>query len=213
MLDITGNKYSRLTAVKFSHTKEYRNYWVFSCECGLEKIINMWKVTSGNTKSCGCLVAEIARKNFSTHQKSKTAEYRAWAKIKERCYSDCRGDIAKYYKSAGITMCQQWRDSFENFLEDMGLRPSPKHSIDRIDVNGNYEPGNCRWATMEQQANNKRRTIFVEVNGEKLPLMLAVRKYKDGTKKEYLKAYAAIRSGSLDYFTPSPLSKATTPIC
>jgi hypothetical protein len=166
-----GQKFNRLTAKNFSHRTEYRDFWVFSCECGKTKTILLTKVTSGKTRSCGCLVAEKARENFSTHQKSKTAEYRAWAKIKERCYSDCRENIAKYYKSIGITMCRKWRDSFENFLEDMGQRPSPKHSIDRIDVNGNYEPGNCRWATLEQQANNKRRTIFVEVNGEKMPLM------------------------------------------
>jgi hypothetical protein len=93
----------------------------------------------------------------TTHGKSRSPEYRNWQALKDRCYS--KGTkYYKYYGGRGITVCDRWVDSFENFLADMGTRPSSKHSIDRIDVNGNYEPSNCRWATHCTQAINKRKT-------------------------------------------------------
>jgi hypothetical protein len=93
-------------------------------------------------------------------------EYRCWSGIKARCFRpSCKEYVL--YGARGITMCERWRSSFSAFIEDMGLRPSPQHSIDRIDVNGNYEPGNCRLATSLEQGRNKRNSKFVEFNGVK----------------------------------------------
>ena len=99
----------------------------------------------------------------------KTPEYSSWHGIKARCYKPHNSRYSSY-GGRGITMCDRWINSFENFLEDMGSKPTPKHSIDRIDVNGNYEPSNCRWATMEQQMLNKQNSKVITYKGVTLPL-------------------------------------------
>lgn len=105
----------------------------------------------------------------ATHGKSKTKEYKAWKSMKSRCYLSTFAQYADY-GGRGIEVCDRWRNSFENFLEDMGEKPTSKHTLDRIDGNGNYEPTNCRWATYKQQANNTRRTNFVLHKGERVNL-------------------------------------------
>ena len=110
-------------------------------------------------------MALFGNKNPSyKHGKRNSAEYNTWRSIKKRCYK-LNNASYKDYGGRGITMCDRWFDSFENFFADIGPRPSPKHSIDRIDVNGNYEPSNCRWATVLQQVTNKRRKPNTGVTG------------------------------------------------
>jgi hypothetical protein len=105
----------------------------------------------------------------STHGMTWTAEHRAWLSMRNRCHNPKASGFAKY-GARGITVCQKWRDSFEAFYADMGKRPSPLHSIDRKDVNGHYEPENCRWATPIEQANNKTNNRFIELDGRTLTL-------------------------------------------
>lgn len=133
--------------------------WFCLCECGKEKEVWGKLLKNGHVKSCGCLKAN--QKPTLTHGLTGTTEHRIWKGMNGRCYNK---NNAKYpnYGARGIIVCSRWRRSFENFLEDMGKRPSKNLSIDRIDVNGNYEPANCRWATSTQQSRNKTDSHFIE---------------------------------------------------
>jgi hypothetical protein len=162
-LDLSGLEIGRLKVLSFAGTKNRKRFWLCRCACGVEKSIQSSSLWRGVTQSCGCLLLETV----STHRASRSAEYAAWKGIKRRCLNR-RCKMYKFYGERGITVCKRWKDSFDNFIADVGRRPSPNHSIDRIDNDGNYEPGNVRWATREVQDNNKTDSNFVEFNGEKL---------------------------------------------
>lgn len=159
LMDITGQRYGKLTAIKFSH-KDKRNqqFWLFKCDCGNEKIICIGHVKSGNTKSCGCL--RIERK--TKHKMYGTRIYKSWMSMKERCLNKNRKDY-KDYGGRGIIICERWVNSFENFYKDMGNRIEGL-SLDRIDNNKGYYKENCRWATLKEQNNNKRNNHLLTHN-------------------------------------------------
>ena len=144
--------------------KKYRQLVRCRCVCGREFVADAWKVRSGHTKSCGCLKPSLIGSSRKKHGQSRpqTTEYRAWSLMKNRClnpndrrYSD--------YGGRGISVCQEWIDSFEAFFSHVGRRPGKGFSIDRINNDGNYEPGNVRWATPKQQRNNQRRCKKVTI--------------------------------------------------
>lgn len=167
--DYAGIVFGRLTAiilVERDITSSNNHIWKFRCECGVEKNIRIQFVRNGNTSSCGCLARELLVKRNTTHGKSRLhhIEYKVWKDMRTRC-SNINNKEYHNYGERGIVVCDRWK-SFANFLEDMGSKPSPFHSLDRIDVNGNYEPSNCRWADIETQANNKRCTPKILFNGE-----------------------------------------------
>ena len=164
---VLGEKWFRWTVLRSIEGSNPRKV-MCRCDCGIEKAVNYSNLRRGLTKSCGCLWIEIARSQ-STHGETRghrvSPEYTAWAGMKDRCFrvtSPKFGD----YGGRGITVCDRWRDSYEDFLADMGRRPSSKHSLDRIDVNGNYEPNNVRWATDHEQSRNKRNNVMLTVRGE-----------------------------------------------
>lgn len=161
-----GRKYGRLT-IKSVFKDEKKNEYrcICECECGATKNANLTCVQSGVTRSCGCLQNEVRGKASITHHLSTTKEHKAWRHIKGRCLNK-NSHAYSEYGERGIQICERWKDSFENFYEDMGPAPSSNHSIDRIDVNGNYEPGNCRWATRKEQNRNKRNTAYITYHGE-----------------------------------------------
>lgn len=161
--DLTGRTFNRLTVIGFSHFKKLRRYWSCLCTCGKTTTAQTTRLISGNTKSCGCLRDETRRKIGNFHCKIHP-EYSVWIGIKKRCF---KKDYPDYhlYGGRGIAICKQWAADFETFFRDMGPRPSPKHSIDRIDNDGNYEPGNCRWATPKEQNYNRRVNRFVTIGG------------------------------------------------
>lgn len=133
------------------------------CDCGEVGVYRLYSLRNGNTRSCGCLAKETG---FLTHGGSRLPEYGIWCGMRRRC-SNPNDAAWRYYGGRGIKVCARWDESFSAFLEDMGRRPSPKHSIDRYpDNNGDYEPGNCRWATSKEQCRNTRANYLLEYGGE-----------------------------------------------
>jgi hypothetical protein len=164
-IDLTGQKFGLLTVEKYSHTKNHRAIWLCKCDCGNTIETNSKVLKNGHTSSCGCLKHRKGKNNPThKHGETKTSEYHTWIGIKLRCYNKNNSQY-KYWGGRGISVCDQWLDSFESFIADMGPKPSPKHSIDRIAVNGNYEPSNCRWATSSEQARNRRTRNISGHNG------------------------------------------------
>ena len=162
MQDITGQKFNRLTAVCFSHFKNGKYYWKFKCDCGCETIAEIYKVKSGHTQSCGCYHKDIIRTIYGLR---KHRLYGVWVNIKERCLKP-RNKAYKNYGGRGIKICENWSKNFLNFYDwAMANGYAESLSIDRIDVNGDYCPENCRWATPKQQARNKRDSKMVVFNG------------------------------------------------
>ena len=154
--NMLGSVFTRLTVLAFHHrNKKGANYWLCKCMCEANCIVRTDHLTDGKIKSCGCLASEIVSRRNLKHGLRRTPEYKIWDGIIERC---CNPKSTAYanYGGRGITICKEWRTDFAAFLSAVGRRPNPKLSIDRIDNNKGYEPGNVRWATALQQAANKR---------------------------------------------------------
>lgn len=190
-IQIVGHKYNMLT-VKAKLRKKNpsgKHMFLCSCDCGKETIVSKENLRSGHTRSCGCIVIEAIRRANKTHGGYRSPEYRIWQKIKERCQSETAKNFADY-GGRGIKLCSRWQN-FSAFREDMGSRPSSKHSIDRINNDGNYEPGNCRWATKTQQIRNRRVTLFLTFNGKTRPLI----EWCEEHNKDYYLVRKRIRRG------------------
>jgi hypothetical protein len=165
--DLTGQVFGRLTAETYlpGSRNSRRAQWQCRCECGASTSVDTHGLRSGHTQSCGCLHQETVRITNKTHGRTQTIEYRSWAHAKERCMNPNAKSYARY-GGRGITMCRRWRNSFEAFFADMGPKPSPKHSLDRINNDGPYSPKNCRWATQLQQARNTSQNAVYKINGK-----------------------------------------------
>jgi len=163
-IDATGEKHHRLTALRRVETKARQPRWMFRCDCGAEVEAAIGAVRAGSIKSCGCLIGEANRKRLLKHGYRGTPTYLSWQNAKARCFNPRNKSYADY-GGRGITMCREWLESFEAFLADMGERPDGM-SIDRIDNDGNYEPGNCRWASKGQQNANVRGRTRIEFEGQ-----------------------------------------------
>lgn len=162
LIDLTGKTFGRLTVISYSHTKNRSAVWNCICSCGGISKAYSHNLKSGHAKSCGCGKIESRRTHGET---GKTKEYSAWNKMLGRCLNRNNKNYIEYGER-GITVCDRWRNSYSNFLLDVGRAPSPEHSLDRKDNNGNYEPGNCRWATRKEQGNNKRNNRLISLAGE-----------------------------------------------
>lgn len=166
--ELSGQKFGRLTVVNQADNKSGRVCWKCECECGNIKTISAQTLLNGGTKSCGCLRQEMVAQKNTKHGKSirgqVTPEYLTWCEIIKRTENpSCLG--FKNYGGRGISICKEWRESFAAFLNDMGKKPTPLHSIERIDNNKNYCPENCKWVTRDVQNKNKRNTISITHQG------------------------------------------------
>lgn len=163
---LIGKRFGRIIIIRQLPPRIKPNGWrirrsLAQCDCGKQFSVDTVSLTTGNTKSCGCLKRDL-KCNF-IHGKSRTKTYQAWNGMLTRCTNPKRADFPRY-GGRGITVCKRWF-TFANFLADMGECPDGK-SLDRYPNNdGNYEPGNCRWASLKEQARNKRTTHFITVNG------------------------------------------------
>jgi hypothetical protein len=159
--ELTGHRFGHWTVLEHI----FPGKWLCRCDCGNEAAILTDNLTRGKSRSCGCQKNAAISKAITKHGKVKTKTYRAWGHLKGRCLNP--GDrVYALYGGRGITVCDRWLNSFENFLADMGEPPTKAHSIDRINCDGNYEPGNCRWATSQGQALNQRRNRYFSLGDE-----------------------------------------------
>ena len=162
-IDLTGRRFGRLAVLgqtdRPEGSRDNSAFWACRCDCSALISVRAPALILRGTASCGCYRRENAQTQKTTHGLSLTPEYRAWAGIIQRC-TNPKQTVYADYGGRGITVCDRWRDSFEAFFQDMGRRPSPEHSIDRRNNDGDYEPGNVRWATKEKQAQNRRRSVM-----------------------------------------------------
>jgi hypothetical protein len=168
IVDRTGMRFGRLVVVGAKRQGRHTLYEC-SCDCGGSAELRADVIVRGDARSCGCLRVEnhaALAERTKTHGQSLSLTWRSWRGMRARCFNALDQHWPDY-GGRGITVCDRWED-FSAFLTDMGERPSLKHSIDRIDVNGDYEPGNCRWATYRQQADNKRNTVRVSALGRQM---------------------------------------------
>lgn len=159
-VDLRGRRFGRLTVARYAGAVKRIHWWQCACDCG--RATTVCRENLGrHTFSCGCLHSDVSG-GVVKHGQSGSGIYKIWIGVLDRCTNSGR-PYSKYYVDRGITVCDRWRygedgkTGFECFLDDMGQRPSPDLSIDRIDNDGNYEPSNCRWATRSQQQRNKRK--------------------------------------------------------
>lgn len=164
---LAGRRFGRLFVLAFAGTRGTYRYWKCVCDCGNMVLARSCNLKSGNTRSCGCLTKELIASRCITHGESgenkMTPEYKVWRSMKIRC-SEKKGKDFRNYTARGIGICERWM-IYENFLADMGRRPSDRHTIDRIDNSLGYFPGNCRWATAKEQGRNKRNNTIIEIDG------------------------------------------------
>lgn len=182
--DLTGKKFGMIEVIKDSGERKRNGdvLWLCKCKiCGKEAKIRTYNLKK--SKSCGCL--SVKNRFKKTHGKTKSSEYIIWAGMKSRCL-DINNQAYKNYGGRGIKVCNRWINSFENFLNDMGQRPSKKYTIDRIDNNSDYEPENCKWSTYSEQNRNRRNN---KLNKKKVKKIRKLLNEKELTKDEIGKIF------------------------
>lgn len=177
-IDMVGKRFGRLVGVRLARISDSGDArWIFQCDCGREHEADGTHVRRGNTKSCGCLNKETYASRATTHGMSHTTEFRCWSSFINRCYNS-HNNAFKNYGGRGITVCAEWRNSFEQFYADMGPRPAPHLTIERKNNNLGYSKENCVWGTNTDQSRNRRSVVLtldlarevrmVKVSGENI---------------------------------------------
>ncbi len=189
--DRTGLTFGRLTVLGYAGARRKHRLWVCQCECGNTRTVAANNLATGHTNSCGCYCADRIKEVHTTHGMSYTRTHRSWLSMKDRCHNSNSTAFADY-GGRGIRICKRWL-VFENFLNDMGIARDGM-TLERVDVNKNYGPGNCEWIPLKMQNRNKRSTVYVTILGEKISLIVACEKYNT----KYETAYRRLRRGWSD---------------
>ncbi len=164
-VDLTGKTFGRLTVISEAEKRNRYVRWLCRCRCGKETTVDAQRLTGGHTKSCGCFKMQRIMETKTIHGMFRSSEHAIWRGIKDRCLNP-NSTFYEDYGGRGIIICDEWREDFMAFFTHVGQRPSPSHSIDRFpNVNGNYEPGNVRWATKTEQSRNRRNNRLLFLNG------------------------------------------------
>lgn len=164
--DLTGKRFGNLTVIEYLGRKNHQNYWKCRCDCGNVVCCYHYNLTRGTSTSCGCLRSYYARQVRNCHGEATTRLYKEWGRLRNRCYNKNSHDYNRY-GGRGIKVCDEW-DTFWPFREwALANGYTDELSLDRIDVDGDYCPENCRWITMSEQQSNKRTNVFIEYNGKK----------------------------------------------
>lgn len=194
MIDLMGRRFGRLT-VTGRDAPSRRTRWICRCDCGETRSVLSANLRRGLATSCGCYREELRHspKRPGLYVRDHLPEYMAWRNAKHRCYEE-GNRYYEIYGGRGIAMCDAWRNDFEQFLRDMGKRPSRTHSLDRIDNNGPYSASNCRWATKTEQCLNRRSTRWLVICGERVSVAAAAERF--GVKKSTI--YTRLRAGWTD---------------
>lgn len=164
--NLIGRRFAMLEVVSYAGFAGRSHRWNVKCDCGGASVVAGSAFTSGNTKSCGCQKGAGGRKSLTTHGLTATRAHGIWKAAKSRCFNPNASNY-RHYGGRGITMCDRWRESFQAFYDEMGECP-PGLSLERIDANGDYGPGNCRWATQAEQVRNTGRNRLIEHEGKML---------------------------------------------
>lgn len=179
-MSLEGKTFGRLTVLEaMDDLNNSRTKWKCLCSCGRFSYPNANGLKRGISKSCGCMRRESMAKAGRARRKHGgfgTPTYGSWSAMKSRCYNK-KATGYENYGGRGIRVCVRWLNSFEAFLEDMGERPSLDHTLDRLDVDGDYEPSNCKWSTMEEQNQNKRSVTIYEIDGLRLTMPQVAKRY------------------------------------
>ena len=207
IIHMEGKVFNDLTVIRRASRapKSKLIYWECLCSCGATTTVRGDKLRAGLAKNCkhgGWTQNRPARSHLAITVEYRS-EYSSWLNMRVRCARPkCR--MYPHYGGRGIRICPQWKNSFKNFLRDMGAKPTPKHTIERKDVNGDYEPKNCRWATMAEQAKNKRTSVYVTYHGRRMLLTELVAEL--GLRRSIV--YARLKMGwPLDIALALPLYK------
>lgn len=176
-----GLKFGKLTVVGFDHRDSKNAFWSCICECGKKTVAVQGQLKRGQRVSCGC--TRNRKANIASGKERKTSTFISWQSMMLRCNNTNAPDYPRY-GGRGITVCEAWKNSYEQFKKDMGERPIGK-TLDRIDNNGNYCPCNCKWSTAKEQQNNKRSNVFHEVFGRRLSPEEIMKTYGITSKKFY----------------------------
>lgn len=168
-INMTGQRFGRLLVIAEAGRDDRKVTWLCRCDCGNESTVRGSYLRSGHTTSCGCWKREVPGTWSLKHGQSNTRLYKIWRGMVRRTTEPNYPDYP-HYGGRGITVCAEWRESFEAFARDMGPSYRDDLTLDRIDNNGNYEPSNCRWATSTEQARNKRSNRLLTFNGKTMPI-------------------------------------------
>ncbi len=198
--DLTGQRFGKLTVLEFVPDENRYAKWKCQCDCGKKTITRGDCLISGDTKSCGCLAKENSIKQGKVqgiknvqHGQRKTRLYAIWSRMKGRCYNPHDTKYA-YYGGRGITVCDEWIDNFQAFYDwSMANGYCDNLTIDRIDVNGDYTPTNCRWTDMKTQCRNTRRNVLVVYNGKTMTIAEAAERSGLSDKTLYSRYYRGER--------------------